>query len=57
MSCEYTEFLADLTDPQVRALASQSGIAGSMTYPVPKLYTLLLDSDQAMEIYSEVFGA
>lgn len=56
MSCEYTEFLADLTDPQVRALASQVGIAGAMTYPVPKLYNLLLDSDKAMEVHSDVYG-
>ena len=55
MSCEYTEFLAGLTDQQVRALASQAGIAGAMTSPVQKLYNLLLDSDKAMEVHEEVF--
>jgi len=56
MSCKYTEFLADLSDQQVRALSHQAGIAGAMTYPVTKLYNLLLDSDKAIEIHEEVFG-
>jgi len=56
MSCKYTEFLAGLSDQQVRALSHQAGIAGAMTYPVAKLYNLLLDSDEAIEIHEEVFG-
>ena len=31
------EWLASLTDPQVRALAHQVGVAGSITYPADKL--------------------
>jgi len=56
MSDQYTTFLADLTPEQTRALASQVGIDGALSVPVSKLYNLLLDSDQAMEIHEEVFG-
>ena len=52
----YSLFIADLTEPQVRALACQSGISSWVTYPVSKLRRRLLDNAAAQEIFEANYG-
>ena len=50
------EWIDSLTESQQRALAFQSGIAGWVTYPLPKLILRLKDSKRTKEIYEEHYG-
>ena len=51
-----SEWIDSLTDPQVRALAHQSGVSGSMTFPAEKLRGKLRDSVVVAAIYEEQYG-
>lgn len=51
----YMQFLADLTEPQVRALSSQAGLATWNTDVVQKLRYLLLSNETAKNIYETVY--
>ena len=50
------EWIDSLTEAQQRALAFQSGIAGWVTYPMPKLVLRLKDCKKTAEIYKEHYG-
>lgn len=53
MSDKYADFLEHLTDPQVRALASQSGINSWVNEDTNRLRELLMDHKSAEVIYRE----
>ena len=50
-------WIDSLTEPQKRALAHQSGIAGFMGYPIDKLTTRLKESEETNRIYEETYLA
>lgn len=52
----FEDFIAGLEENQVRALASQAGFAGWVTYPAEKLRKLLLDSTEAQSIFEKNYG-
>ena len=52
---DFNRFVTYLSDKQIRAFASQAGIAGWMTYPRHKLCRYIRDSKAAQEIYTKNF--
>lgn len=56
MDEEFTDWIATLTMPQCRALASQVGISGWMTFPIDKLRDRLSQNANVVDIYEEHYG-
>lgn len=53
---EILEWLDTLTEPQIRALAHQIGVAGILTYPYPKLREYLRERkrfNKVRKVYNE----
>jgi len=56
MSERFVDFIKQLIDPQVRALASQSGVETWATGTTEKLRELLVNSKEAEVIYEKHYG-
>lgn len=48
---DYQEWVCNLPEKHTRALASQAGIAGWVTYPLNKLRSYLMGNKNAYNIY------
>lgn len=54
---DYQEWVCNLPDRETRAIASQAGIAGWVTYPLTKLRSYLMGNENGYKIYrANYFG-
>lgn len=53
---KFKDWVPSLSDQQVRALASQSGVHGALTGDIDKLRGRVLDSERPKEIFEENYG-
>jgi hypothetical protein len=53
----FENWVAELEERQVRALASQAGFAGWLTYPMEQLRKLLRGSTEAESIFEKNYGS